>query len=66
MRVGSRSRVLTFVGEWYERTEGRGSPTKEQIATASRNCFITGGIYVAFTVMASVLVCYYNKKAKRS
>jgi hypothetical protein len=40
-----------FIGEWFIPEEGRGSPTKEQTATAARNCFITGGIYIAFTVM---------------
>ncbi|KAG2426513.1 hypothetical protein HXX76_011740 [Chlamydomonas incerta] len=55
-----------FVGEWYVHEEGRGSPTHEQITTAARNCYITGGIYIAFTVLAAVCVCYQNKKAKRS
>ena len=55
-----------FIGEWYVHEKGRGSPTDAQISAASRNCFIVGGIYIAFTVAAAVCVCYQNRKAKRS
>lgn len=55
-----------FIGDWYVHEKGRGSPTDAQIATASKNCFIVGGIYIAFTAAAAVCVCYQNRKAKRS
>ena len=51
--VQNHAQTRRFVGEWYVHEEGRGSPTHEQISTASRNCFITGGIYIAFTVLVS-------------
>lgn len=54
-----------FIGEWYKPEEGRGTPTEEQIHKASSNCFITGAIYIAFTIGASLLICYYKNKAKR-
>jgi len=60
------SRNYEFVGEWYTPLSGRGSPTQEQIKEASKNCFVVGAIYIAFTVLASVCVCYQNKKAKRA
>ncbi|GLC47776.1 hypothetical protein PLESTB_000024500 [Pleodorina starrii] len=55
-----------YVGEWYKPEKGRGSPTPEQITEAAKNCFITGGIYIVFTVLAALCVCYQNKKAKRT
>ncbi|GFR51655.1 hypothetical protein Agub_g14088 [Astrephomene gubernaculifera] len=42
-----------FVGEWYVHEEGRGSPTDDQITKAASSCFITGGVYIAFTVAQS-------------
>ncbi|MEW5320464.1 MAG: hypothetical protein WDW38_011535 [Sanguina aurantia] len=56
----------TYVGDWYVAEVGRGSPTPEQINTASSNCFITGGIYIGFTVMATCCVLYHNNKAKKA
>lgn len=55
-----------FVGEWYHPHEGQGSPTEEQTEAASKNCFAVGGIYLGFTVLAIVLTCYFDRKAKRS
>ncbi len=42
--------LCRFIGEWYKPEEGRGTPTEEQIHKASSNCFITGAIYIAFTI----------------
>ncbi|KAG2485993.1 hypothetical protein HYH03_015315 [Edaphochlamys debaryana] len=53
-----------FVGEWYSPPVG--SPSEAQIKKGATSCFITGGIYIGFTVMAAVCVCYQNKKLKRS
>jgi hypothetical protein len=44
--------LYRFIGEWYEKEPPHHAPTKEQIAEGSRNCFIVGGIYMAWTVFA--------------
>lgn len=41
-----------FIGEWYEKEGSHHAPTEEQIAEGSKNCFIVGGIYIAWTVFA--------------
>ncbi len=53
-----------FVGEWYEPEDGQGAPTEEQTAKASGNCFAVGGIYLAFTAVAIMLTCYFERRSK--
>jgi hypothetical protein len=52
------------VGEWYEPEHGKGTPTDEQRAVASKNCFIVGAVYLGWTVFAAVCICVQRARKK--
>lgn len=53
------------IGEWYEPEPPHHAPTPEQIEKGARSCFITGAIYIGWTVFALGCVCFQNARAKR-
>jgi hypothetical protein len=55
-----------FIGEWYEKEPPHTAPTEEQVKTASRNCFIVGGVYLGWVVFAAACVCVQGARAKRA
>ncbi len=57
-------RPRRFIGEWYEKEPPHYAPTEEQIAEASRSCFIVGGIYIGWMVLAIGCVCFHSARSK--
>lgn len=54
-----------FIGEWYEaELPGHHAPTEDQIAEASRNCFIVGAIYLGWVALAVGCVCFHGARNK--
>lgn len=55
-----------YLGEWFHPVDGQGTPTAEQIAEASSNCFTVMGIYIAFSVLALLTLCWQRRGARAS
>jgi hypothetical protein len=53
-----------FIGEWYEPEPPHHAPTEDQIAKAARSCFIVGGIYLGWMVLAIGCVCFHTARSK--
>jgi hypothetical protein len=53
-----------FIGEWYEKEPPHYAPTEDQIAEASRSCFIVGAIYIGWMVLAIGCICFQSARSK--